>query len=64
MTVDRQHRKIIFECDTCDAIVEGLEGDEFDAAWADTKVLGWTARRIVGEWMHFCHRCSKEGKNR
>lgn len=54
--IDRQHRDIVFECDTCDATLETNERE-----WVDAKAVfdheGWQAKNIAGDWSHFCPNC-------
>ena len=63
MTVDRQHGKMVFSCDSCSETIEP-DDSTWAEAWSQVKAEGWTARQIVGEWMHFCEKCSRTGKNR
>lgn len=51
--IDRQHGKVLIECDTCDEVFEGESGD-FDAVWAAAKAAGWKTRKIGSEWVHGC----------
>lgn len=55
--IDRQHGRIIIECDSCDATHDGERGEEFAAVWNAARQEGWTARKIAGEWLHGCPRC-------
>lgn len=56
--IDRQHGKIIIECDSCDAVYEGASGD-FQGVWASAKQEGWTASKIADEWLHGCPKCGR-----
>lgn len=53
MTMDKQHGKYIFICDTCDDTLETNE-DDFHAAVAVSKREGWKAKRIGDQWSHSC----------
>lgn len=55
--IDHQGLKILFECDTCDAVWESEEREEFDDAWSRAKADGWSVRKIVDEWLHGCPHC-------
>lgn len=55
--IDRQGARIIFECDSCDATLEGDDHEEFKEVWAAAKEEGWRTRKIGGEWVHACPRC-------
>lgn len=55
--IDRQGTKTIWECDSCDALFESDEGEEFKSAWTRAKMEGWVAKRIGEEWVHGCPRC-------
>jgi rubredoxin len=54
--IDRQHGKIIFECDSCDETFDAETGD-FNDAWAAAKRDGWRSRKIASEWLHGCPKC-------
>jgi hypothetical protein len=60
MTVDRQHGKIVWACDgaTCGETVERDQDIGFEAGWTQAKSEGWKARKIAGEWLHFCAGCT------
>lgn len=55
--IDRQHGKIVIECDSCEETFEGEEGAEFAEVWSDAKRSGWKTRKIADEWLHGCPRC-------
>lgn len=55
--IDRQGRKVIIECDSCDETFERGEGDEFAEVWSAAKGEGWATRKIAGEWLHGCPKC-------
>lgn len=55
--IDRQGHRILIECDSCDEVHEGGEGDEFAAVWADAKRDGWRSKKIADEWVHGCGKC-------
>jgi len=55
--MDRQHGRVVVECDSCDATIESEKGEEFEAFWKRAKDDGWAARKIAGEWLHGCPRC-------
>jgi len=57
--IDRQHGKLLFACDgaTCDAEFGLPDEGNFELVWSAAKRDGWKARKIVGEWMHFCPDC-------
>lgn len=54
--IDRQHGKLIFECDSCSETFEA-DTDNFAEAWAEAKCEGWKTRKIADEWLHGCPRC-------
>jgi hypothetical protein len=54
--IDRQHGKILIECDACDATFQG-DTDDWREEWAVAKAEGWKTRKIGEEWMHFCAGC-------
>ncbi len=55
--IDRQHGKILIECDSCSEVFEGEPDEEFAMVWASAKRDGWCARQIAGEWLHGCKIC-------
>ena len=60
MTVQRDHRQVIFECDACgDTYDAGT--DDFTDAYAAAKDDGWIAfKNGEGEWEHRCEDCKRE----
>lgn len=59
MASDRQHGKIVFECDACDATFDGKSGD-WDEVWNDAKAEGWKAKKLGRTWHHACPDCELE----
>lgn len=57
MPIDRQHKRIVFECDSCDETFEGERDEEFAAVWASAKRDGWRAKMIGDEWVRGCPKC-------
>lgn len=55
--IDRQHGRIIIECDSCDETFDGGDGDEFRVVWGEAKKAGWRTRKIANEWLHGCPDC-------
>lgn len=55
--IDRQHGKIIIECDTCDETIESEKDQEFAEFWTDAKRDGWKSKKIADEWVHGCPKC-------
>jgi hypothetical protein len=54
--MDRQHGKVVFECDSCPEVFEGDSG-EFNEVGAAAKREGWKTKKIGSEWMHGCPKC-------
>jgi hypothetical protein len=54
--IDRQHGKLIFECDSCDETLT-CDTDNFNEAWNEAKREGWRSRKIGDEWVHGCPSC-------
>lgn len=54
--IDRQHGKLIFECDSCPETF-AADTDDFTEAWAEAKREGWRTRKIADEWLHGCPKC-------
>lgn len=54
--IDRQHGKVVFECDSCG---EALQTDERDFAEALSmaKHEGWKMRKVGADWVHACPNC-------
>ena len=55
--IDRQHGRILIECDSCPEVIEGPEGGEFTPMWAQAKRDGWSTRKIDDVWLHGCPKC-------
>jgi hypothetical protein len=55
--IDRQHGRVIIDCDVCDDTFEGQRGEEFESVWAGARREGWTTRKIANEWLHACPGC-------
>ena len=55
--IDRQHGKIMIECDSCEEVFEGQPHEEFDDVWKSAKREGWSSRKIANEWLHGCGKC-------
>ena len=54
--IGREHNNVVFECDECGEVLEGVTSD-FNSAWARAKREGWRVRKIGNEWVHNCPRC-------
>jgi hypothetical protein len=56
--IDRQHGKIIFECDACGDVLETEQPD-----WATAKAIadreGWFYRKVGQDWVHGCADCGE-----
>lgn len=55
--IDRQHGKIIIECDSCNETIEGDKRQEFAEFWAGARREGWKTKKIANEWVHGCPKC-------
>ena len=55
--IDRQHDRIVIECDSCEEVFDGEAGEEFGMVWNAAKRDGWSTRKIADEWLHGCPRC-------
>ena len=56
--LDRQHGKIIFECDTCaDTLDTGTT--DFNEARETMRQDGWHARKFGEDWIHACPDCGE-----
>jgi hypothetical protein len=56
MSIDRQHGKIIMECDECTETKEG-DGIDFHVFIEEAKKEGWAVSKILQEWQHICPGC-------
>ena len=54
--IDRQHNRIVIECDACDNVHEG-SSLEWNEVWPEAKRLGWNSRKIGNDWVHTCPEC-------
>lgn len=55
--MDRQRGKIVYECDTCDAVFE-TESSELDEARMMLEAEGWRTYRLGDQWCHSCEKCT------
>lgn len=55
--IDRQHGKILIECDSCPEVFEGDQDEDFTTVWNSAKRDGWSTRKIADEWLHGCPKC-------
>jgi len=55
--IDRQHGKILIECDSCSEVFEGGRDEEYAPVWNAAKNDGWRCRKIADEWLHGCPKC-------
>jgi hypothetical protein len=56
LLIDRQHGRIVIECDACEATFEA-DSDEWAEVWASAKRDGWHARKLQSIWLHECPDC-------
>lgn len=56
--IDRQHGKIVIECDTCDVVFHS-DSRDFSDAWERAKADGWSAAKTGDIWMHGCQTCGR-----
>jgi hypothetical protein len=56
--LDRQHGKIVFECDSCNEVLE-TETSNFVEALTILKREEWDARKIGAQWIHTCPECKR-----
>jgi hypothetical protein len=56
--LDRQHGKIVFECDSCNEVLE-TETSDFVEALTILKREEWDARKIGAQWIHTCPECKR-----
>jgi hypothetical protein len=54
--LDRQRGVILFECDSCDEVLD-TETKDFDEALANLRRAEWSARKIGRDWIHGCPKC-------
>ena len=55
--IDRQHGKIVIECDSCNETFEGERDETFAHVWNRAKEEGWKTRCIAETWLHGCPKC-------
>jgi hypothetical protein len=56
--IDRQHGKILIECDSCPEVFDA-ESPIWNVVWHAAKRDGWTAEKIGDDqWVHSCRRCT------
>ncbi len=55
--IDKQGRRFVVECDSCDETLSSEEGETFTEFWNNVKSVGWRAKKIGAEWVHGCPQC-------
>ncbi len=55
--IDRQHGRILIECDSCDDVFTGGTQMEFSDVISAAKRDGWKVGKIAKEWVHGCPKC-------
>lgn len=57
--MDRQHGKIVWECDGCHEVLETGESD-FHEALGVLRDEGWLSRQVANMvWCHYCPECRR-----
>jgi len=54
--MDRQHGRYVFECDSCDEVLD-VHTKDWEEAKATMRRDGWHARLIADVWLHGCPNC-------
>lgn len=57
--LDRQHGKIIFECDACGEVLES-DTNDFAQALTVLRRRGWGANKLGTDWIHRCSGCAEK----
>ena len=60
--LDRQHGRLVIECDSCGDLYEGDGAEDaspafFDAFIAGAKQEGWKMQPVGNDWVHTCPAC-------
>lgn len=59
--LDRQHGKIIFECDVCGETLD-VDTRDFNKGLRTLNNESWKARKIGADWCHSCPDCGAPGE--
>lgn len=54
--IDRQHGRILIECDSCEEVFEGAS-DDWQEVWPAARREGWKTNLLAKEWLHGCPKC-------
>lgn len=54
--IDRQHNRIVIECDACGNVHEG-KSTEWNEVWPEARREGWKAQMAGSDWVHICPEC-------
>lgn len=57
--LDRQHGKIVFECDSCGEVFNTDTGDFHDAI-VYLNAREWQFKYIAKIWCHYCRKCKDQ----
>lgn len=57
--IDRQGGDLVFECDSCNEVLESGTSD-FNSVWNRAKREGWRAKKLGNDWVHACPQCNEE----
>ena len=55
--IDKQGRRFVVECDSCDETLSSEENETFPEFWSNVKSVGGRAKKIGAEWLHGCPQC-------
>lgn len=55
--LDRQHGRLVFECDACGQTLD-TETREFNEALRMMRDASWRAQQVGGDWVHTCAGCA------
>lgn len=54
--IDRQHGRLVVECDAYSAVLE-TETKDFDEAREAMRREEWKVRKVGSDWIHGCPKC-------
>lgn len=59
--LDRQHGKIVVECDACGETLE-TDTKDFSEALRIMRAADWQARKLGQDWIHTCFGCAEKSE--
>jgi Fe2+ or Zn2+ uptake regulation protein len=60
MTIERTAARIQIICDSCPALTDTYDQDDFQIMMTDARAAGWSSQKINTEWQNTCPDCRRD----